>query len=135
VAQRERGHDDLTRWGYELLKTLLLSLSDHLPRKRLYLIIDVVDESDDKDRRDIFNLLFDLCLNTKYYVVKAFITSRPASLLERSISKFHNIITLQDETKSDISYFAGSFLKELEFTRFLEQAMEYIVEKAQGVFV
>jgi ankyrin repeat domain-containing protein 50 len=118
-----------------LLKTLLLLLSDHLLRKRLYLIINAVDESDDKDKHDILNLLFDLCLNIKYYVVKAFITSWPALLLKRSISKFHNIITLQDKTKSDISHFASSFLKELEFTRFLEQAIEYIVEKAQGVFV
>lgn len=135
VAERERGHDDLTEWDYESLKTLLSSLSNHSPRKRLYLIIDAVDESDDGDRRDILNLLFDLCLNTNYCVVKAFIASRPVSQSKRSISKFHNIITLQDETKSDISRFASSFLKELEFTGFLDQAMEYIVEKAQGVFL
>lgn len=135
VAPRERHRDDLTKWDYESLKTVLLSLSNHSPGKRLYLIIDAVDESDDKDRRDILNLLFDLCLETKYCVVKVFIASRPVSLLERSISQFHNVIILQDQTKSDISHFADSFLKELEFTGFLEMARDYIVEKAQGVFV
>jgi hypothetical protein len=42
---------------------------------------------------------------------------------------------LQDQTKSDIFHFADSFLKELEFTGFLEMARDYIVERAQGVFV
>jgi len=38
--------------------------------ERLYLIIDAVDESDDKDRRDILQLLFDLCSRRKHCVLK-----------------------------------------------------------------
>jgi len=135
VAQRERSRDNLTEWDYMSLKTLLLSLSDYPSMKQFYLIIDAVDESNDKERLEILNMLIDLCLNTKYCVVKAFVASRPISLPERSISKFHNTITLQDETISDISRFASSFLRELEFAGFLKQAMDYIVEQAQGVFV
>jgi ankyrin repeat domain-containing protein 50 len=131
AALRERGHSDQE---YESFKKLLLSLSDHSPAKRLYLIIDAVDESDDNDRRDILELLFDLCSQTKYCVVKVFVASRPVALLDRNISNFH-FIRLQDHTKSDISNFARYFLNRLEFTGFLERAAEYIVENAQGVFL
>jgi ankyrin repeat domain-containing protein 50 len=135
VALQERGRGDLVEWHYKSFQKILLSLRDHSSAKRLYLIIDAVDESDDKDRRDILELLFRLCSETKYCVVKVFIASRPVAVLERRIGEFHNFIRLQDETKSDISGFASSFLKRLEFTSFLEQATEYIVEHAQGVFL
>lgn len=134
-ALRERDRGDLVKWDYDSLKTVLLSLRDHTLVKRLYLIIDAVDESDDKDRRDILDLLFRLCAETKYCVVKVFAASRPVGLLERYNSEFHNFIRLQDQTKSDISRFAGSFLKRLEITSFLDQATKYIVENAQGVFL
>jgi len=131
---RERSHGDLVDWDYESLKTVLKSLWDHSLAERLYLIIDAVDESDYNDRRDILELLFGLCSETKYCVVKVFVASRPVVLLERNISKYH-FIRLQDQTKSDISNFACSFLRRLEFTDFLEKAAEYIVENAQGVFL
>ena len=51
---------------YESLKRILLSLQDHSLAERLSLIIDAVDESDDKDKRNILNLLFNLCSETKY---------------------------------------------------------------------
>jgi hypothetical protein len=135
AALQERSRSNLLEWHYESFKRILLSLRDHLPAKRLYLIIDAVDESDNNDRREILGLLFRLCSETKYCVVKVFVASRPVAVLERRISEFHNFIRLQDETKSDIARFAGSFLKDLEFTGFLEQATEYIVEHAQGVFL
>ena len=135
VALQERGRGDLVEWRYESFQKILLSLRDHSSAKRLYLIIDAVDESDDKDRRDILELLFRLCSETKYCVVKVFVASRPVAVLERRIGEFHNFIRLQDETKSDISKFASSFLERLEFTGFLEQATEYIVKHAQGVFL
>jgi ankyrin repeat domain-containing protein 50 len=132
---RNRGNGDLIAQHYELLKEVLLSLRDHSPAERLYLIIDAVDESEDDDRRTILNLLFDLCSNTKYCVLKIFVASRPLGLLDSQRSKFHSFIRMQDQTKSDISGFAASFLKRLEFTSFLEQATKYIVEHAQGVFL
>jgi hypothetical protein len=127
AALQERSRSNLLEWHYESFKRILLSLRDHLPAKRLYLI--------NNDRREILGLLFRLCSETKYCVVKVFVASRPVAVLERRISEFHNFIRLQDETKSDIARFAGSFLKDLEFTGFLEQATEYIVEHAQGVFL
>lgn len=132
---QNRSRSDLVEWHYESLKEVLLSLRDHPRSERLYLIIDAVDESDDKDRRNILQLLFDLCSEPKLCVVKIFVASRPIVQLDHRISEFHNFIRLQDETTHDISSFAHSFLKPLNFTGFLDQATEYIVEHAQGVFL
>jgi tRNA A37 threonylcarbamoyladenosine biosynthesis protein TsaE len=122
-------------WPYKSLKKVLSSLRDHAPTELLYLIIDAIDESDDKDRRDILELLFNLCSKIRYCVAKVFIASRPVGVLERYSSKFHNFIRLQDETRPDISRFANSFLERLEFTGILVKAREYIVKHAQGVFL
>jgi hypothetical protein len=134
VALQERSRSDVVEQEYKSLKKLLLSLSDSSPAKRIYLIINAVDESDDNDRRDILELLFSLCLRTKYCVIKIFVASRPVTLLDCNISEFQ-FIRLQDYTTSDISNFARSFLNRLEFTNFLEKAAKYIVENAQGVFL
>jgi len=92
-----------------------------------------MDESNDEERRDILQLLFDLCSKPKYCVVKVFVASRPVVQVEHRIGGFHNVIRLQDETKRDISKFARSFLKSLSFHGFLDRATEYIVKHAQGV--
>lgn len=122
-------------WDYASLKTVLKSLQDHLSAKQFYLIIDAVDESEENDRRNILNLLFELCFKTKHCIVKVFVASRPVGQLELRIGECHNFIRLQDETKSDISRFAYSFLVGLNVTHVLAQAMEYIVKNAQGVFL
>jgi NACHT domain len=130
-------HSDLVEWHYESLKKVLSSLQDHPKAERLLLTIDAIDESDDEDRRDILKLLFNLCSNSKCCVVKVFIASRPVAELEHNMSKFHNLIRLQEETALDIKDFALSFLgPDLNFTGdLLYQATSYIVEQAQGVFL
>ena len=104
--------------------------------ERLYLIIDAVDESDEEDRRNILQLLFDLCSEPKDCIVKVFVASRPEPKLDYRIKDSHNFIRLQDETTHDISRFVHSFLNLLNPTAgFLERATEYIVKYAQGVFL
>ncbi|KAH7231218.1 uncharacterized protein BKA55DRAFT_525091, partial [Fusarium redolens] len=132
-AQPRRGL--LVEWDYDSLKAILKSLQDQSPAKPLYLIIDAVDESEDRDRRDVLNILFELCSETKCRTMKAFVASRPVGEIELRRSRVQNSIKLQDVTKSAISSFACSFLKDLQFTRLFDQATEYIVENAQGVFL
>jgi ankyrin repeat protein len=134
AALQERSRGDVIEWHYDSLKRVLLSLCDYSPAERLYLIIDAVDESDDKDRREILELLFSLCLKTKHCVVKVFVASRPVGTLESRIDEL-NFIRLQDQTSQDISRFAGDYLKRLKFTGSFEKAMKYIVDNAQGVFL
>jgi Cdc6-like AAA superfamily ATPase len=63
-------------WDYDSLKTVLQSLWNHSQSKRLYLIIDAVDESEEEDRRNVLKLLFELCARTKHFILKVFIASR-----------------------------------------------------------
>ncbi|KAK4082913.1 uncharacterized protein Triagg1_1803 [Trichoderma aggressivum f. europaeum] len=120
------------KWDYQSLKRILVSLQNYYSTpKRIYVIIDAVDESEETDRRDILNLLYNLCSNIKYCVVKIFIASRPVTQLEARRDQFLNFIRLQDETTLDISNFANSLLQGLDLTR----AIAYILENAQGIFL
>ncbi|KAF8245984.1 hypothetical protein K440DRAFT_554537, partial [Wilcoxina mikolae CBS 423.85] len=131
--------DSKCTWSYESLRKVLLSIGDYPVPQRIYLIIDAMDESDNnsEDRRDILQILFDLCSQKNGCIWKVFITSRPIGVLEHRIREFHNFIRLQDETKDDINNFVSSFLSsDLNFTGSLRQrATNYITEHAQGVFV
>ncbi|KAF4444217.1 ankyrin repeat domain-containing 50 [Fusarium acutatum] len=135
LAESDSCDGGLVSWDYLSLKTLLSSLRDYAEQERFYLIIDAVDESDDKDRREILDLLLSICSQTKICSVKVFIASRPVAALERRISEFHSFIRLQDETQSDILQFASAFLQRVDFPQFVDQARKYVVENANGVFL
>jgi hypothetical protein len=68
--------------------------------------------------------------------VKVFVASRPIAGLNRYPAENHNTIRLEDVNSSDILKFAKSFWSKLKFPRnIVQQAKEYIVRHAQGVFV
>ncbi|KAJ4863715.1 ankyrin repeats (3 copies) domain-containing protein [Trichoderma breve] len=120
------------KWDYQSLKRILGSLQDYYSTpKRFYIIIDAVDESEETDRRDILNMLYNLCSNIKYCVVKIFIASRPVAQLEARRDQFLDFIRLQDETTLDISNFANSLLNGLGLNR----EVAYMIGNAQGVFL
>jgi len=124
------------QWPYKSLKSILKSIGEHPTEERLYLIIDAMDESDDTDRRNIIQLLRQICLGKTSCKMKIFLTSRPvAGLSHRSTET--KLIRLQDENEQDILNFARSFLgPELELpSDILHQATDYIVTHAQGVFI
>ena len=131
----QRRREPRVIWDYKSLKTVLKSLQDFSLARRLYLIIDAVDESEENDRRNILELLFELCSGAGCCIAKVFIASRPVGGLELRIHESHNFIRLQEETKLDISSFAHSCLKGLNLRSVLVQAEEYIVKNAQGVFL
>ncbi|KAF2175014.1 ankyrin [Zopfia rhizophila CBS 207.26] len=134
--RNQRRREPRVAWHYKSLKTVLKSLQDYPLARRLYLVIDAVDEFEENDRRDVLKLLFELCSKIKYCIAKVFVASWPVGELDLCISQsHHNFIRLQDETKRDISTFARSFLDGLNLTHVLAQATEYIVENAQGVFL
>ena len=124
-------------WSYSSLKELLLSLTKHHPvAKRIYLIIDAVDEAVDGDRYDVIQLLHGLCVTKGPCVVKVFVASRPIIGLNRHSVEKDKSIRLEDVNSSDILNFAESFLLELKFPpHIISKAKEYIVQNAQGVFV
>ena len=69
----QRRREPCVAWHYESLRTVLKSLQNYPLERRLYLIIDAVDESDENDRRDVPQLLFELCSKTKHCTAKLFI--------------------------------------------------------------
>jgi len=120
-------------WPCFSLKKALLSLGNHRRVERLYLIIDALDESDSKDRRDIVQLLLKLC-STKS--VKIFVTSRPVVELSSYFTGSHHVIRMQDENEPDIRHFVDSFIPGIGFSESaLSQVRKYILENAQGVFL
>jgi len=128
---------DLSTWHYESLKEVLLAIGNHAKAVRLYLIIDAVDESSDKDRSDILQLLFKLCANSSC-TFKVFVASRPVGALDHYLaqSRISDMIRMQDMNRTDIRNFVGGFLPEIGFPdHILQKAAEYIVENAQGVFL
>ncbi|GAW14689.1 hypothetical protein ANO14919_040920 [Xylariales sp. No.14919] len=122
-------------WPYEVLKKIAFSLQHYSSQERLYLLIDALDEAKKDDTRDILDMLFNICSNARHCVVKVFIASRPEGLLNRYVSQASNVITLQDHTRSDIYEFTRSFIGKLERDDSLQEATEYIVQHAQGVFI
>lgn len=125
-------------WPYKSLKKVLTALGDHPRDDRLTLILDAVDESKYEDRRNILQLLFDLCSKKGALIVKVFIASRPVVELEHHIKHSHNFIRLQEETEPDISNFTRATLQDpgLDLSGdLLLRATNHIIEHAQGVFL
>jgi len=130
-----RHRNNRSEWPYDSLKTVLSSFENHHPTRPLYLILDAMDESEEKDRRDIIQLVCRLC-SAKNSAVKVFLASRPVAELPRQIEDCHHVIRLQDENKGDIQKFVDDFLPGLGLTRqYRHEAANYIMAKAEGVFV
>jgi hypothetical protein len=119
------------------LREIPRSLTENHPvEERLYLMVDAVDESVDRDRYDVIKLLLEICATKGPCVVKVFVASRPIAWLNRYSAVSHRTIRLEDVNSSGILKFAESFLSELELPPDMVcQAKEYIVRHAQGVFV
>jgi len=140
TSPRETGHDGLSdpEVPYGALKDVLRSIGKHDGREQIYLLIDAVDESTDKDRRSVLQLLFDLCSNNNRCIIKAIVASRPVVELEALIRKSQAYIRMQDVNYSDIRKFVRAFLgSELQLTEgaLRHATEEYILENAQGVFL
>ncbi|KAF8538511.1 hypothetical protein BDD12DRAFT_741116, partial [Trichophaea hybrida] len=123
-------------WADDSLKKILLSFKEHPVQERLYFIIDAMDESDATDRRDIIQLLHQLCTTKKLCIVKVFVASRPIAWLNHRVPDIKNIIKLQDENEPDILKFTESFLEKLKLsTTSHKDTKDYIMQNARGVFV
>jgi len=126
-------------WAYDDLKDILLACGNHPLSRELFLVIDAMDESDEKDRRDIVLLFQKLSdpTNNKC-LVKVFLASRPINNLHYALADTCNHILLQEKNTEDIEKFSNAFLGDRVFhsaQNFQEQARKYIVQHADGVFL
>jgi hypothetical protein len=95
-----------------------------------------MNESDDRDRDDIIQLLRELSFTGTLCVVKVFITSCQINCLN-SLAKVGKVIRLHEVNQEDISKFSSSSLgPELNLSSSLaRQVVECVVKKSQGVFI
>ena len=130
-------HRNLSKWPYNSLKIALSSFAKHPSSRPLFIILDAMDESEGRDRRDIIELLCKLCSNENHCNIKVFLASRPVAELNHRIRKHHNVIIMQDQNQGDIIRFAGDFLSsDLRLSgKILHEAIDYIAKNAQGVFI
>jgi hypothetical protein len=135
--RRYKGGENST-WPRPALQRVLSSLVDHPFAKKIYLVLDAMDESEEGDRSEMVKLLCGLSEGSRRCIIKIFLASRPLSELRYQVQpERHGIIRMQDENKDDISRFTVDFLEhDLKLTsRDLEETKDYIVKHAEGVFV
>ena len=125
-------------WSYESLEGILRSLiKSHPVIERLYLIVDAVDESNDRGRIDVIKFLHELCSIKGQCIVKVFVASRPVPGLRGYSLENHKMIRLQDVNNSDILKFVTSFLDESKLD--VPPSNAYwateLTKNAQGAFV
>ncbi|KAA8893846.1 hypothetical protein FN846DRAFT_1002878 [Sphaerosporella brunnea] len=112
-------------WPYGTLKNTLHACRTHPLKRRLFLIVDAMDESDNADRADIIHFLWDLSVPTeKECVIKVFLASRPIN--EQDPTSEGHRIPLQAENRNDIeNYTHGIFL----WARLVEDELVHLVTK------
>ncbi|KAF8540120.1 hypothetical protein BDD12DRAFT_792199 [Trichophaea hybrida] len=130
-------HRNPSKWPYDSLKIVLSSFAKHPSSRPLCLILDAMDESEERDRRSIIQLLCNLCSEENSCSIKIMLASRPVAELKHRIRECHHVIIMQDQNKGDISRFADDFLNsDLRLSgNILQDATDYITKNARGVFV
>ena len=130
-------------WEYEKLKAVLVACLNHPLERSIFLIIDAMDESDDRDRADILNFLQEVSMPSeptdKRCVVKVFLASRPISEIHPASMPVGQRIKLQEKNREDIEKYTRHLLKKPTFSPYSYDTMgkieDYIVKNADGVFL
>ncbi|KAF8242129.1 hypothetical protein K440DRAFT_674379 [Wilcoxina mikolae CBS 423.85] len=126
-------------WPYETLKKILRACRTHPLKRRLFLIVDAMDESDNAHRADIVQLLQDLSIPSyKEFVVKVFLASRPINEFHQDRASGGHRILLQVENRKDIENYTHAFLQKPIFHTTQDitgQVKDYIAKNANGVFL
>jgi hypothetical protein len=126
-------------WTHQALKNVLRCCTKHPLRRRLYLVVDAMDESDDCNRGEIVEFLWSLSdPSSNGCVVKIFLASRPINELHPDLMHRCNTILLQNRNRNDIENYTQAFLNTPRFScmhTIKEEVMKYIVENADGVFL
>ncbi|KAI5778045.1 hypothetical protein EDC01DRAFT_676219 [Geopyxis carbonaria] len=134
-------------WDLKGLKTILYNcVHQHLLERKIFLVVDALDEGENNDRKDIVGFMWDLVNPTGVAItngnstVKIFLASRPIIELGRNLLQRHcNHIILQRHNQADIyKYTRGKLdipLSSLEPVSMKEEIFDYISENAEGVFL
>ena len=139
LSTAETGSRLSRTWSYETLKNILLACRTHPLQRRLFLIVDAMDESDNDDRADIVQFLRGLSVSVgKECVIKVFLASRPINAFHRDLAIGCHRISLQERNTQDIECYTDVFLQDPVFHSvqgIRNPAKDYIVKNADGVFL
>ncbi|KAE8445546.1 hypothetical protein EG329_013310 [Mollisiaceae sp. DMI_Dod_QoI] len=132
-------------WSLSKLTSLFEELgSVHTPGLRVtaYVIVDALDESEERGRQPIIELLRRASKKDPSWPIafKIFLSSRPSPKIEHTLRGCHSIV-LEDETSADIVNFVNA-----ETKRIAEEVLErnheelsfissYLIKASNGVFL
>ena len=126
-------------WEYAALKAMLKSCLNHPLKRSIFLIIDAMDESNEKDRSDIVEFLWELSNPAgKRCVIKVFLASRPINEIYHGSISIDQRIRLQDNNREDIERYTQFILRKLVFNPYSDirgEIQDYVVNNADGVFL
>ena len=132
----------LKAWEYGKLKAVLRACLNHPLKRRVFLILDAMDESDDCDRADIVDFLQEVSAPAKpadkKCVVKVFLASRPINEIHPVSIPVDQRIRLQEKNREDIEKYTRHLLKKPIFSSYgdtMGKIEDYIVKHADGVFL
>jgi hypothetical protein len=77
IFRQKRSEGGQVDWAYDDLRNIFASLLSSWKARRLYILLDAMDESDKQGRPEILQLLMQLCSTPSASVLKALIATRP----------------------------------------------------------
>lgn len=126
-------------WSRQALENILRACINHTFTRRIFLIIDALDDSESRDRRAAIEFLWSLTNPAiQGCAVKVFVASRPVKELNSTLLQKCYRIILQERNKADIRHYThetlGSPLSGCSRDT-VDKILGYIVNNADGVFV
>ena len=128
-------------WEYQKLKRVLGACLNHPLERSIFLIIDAMDESDDRDRADIVNFLQEVSTpaepTDKRRIVKIFLSSRPINEIHPVYISADQRIRLQEKNGGDIEKYTHNLLKKPIFSHYSNargEIEDYIISMQTGFF-
>ncbi|KAF8542081.1 hypothetical protein BDD12DRAFT_803176 [Trichophaea hybrida] len=121
-------------WSLETLKDVLRACTKHPLKRRIFLIVDAIDESDNDGRVDIVQFLSNLSFFAKKdCVLKVFLASRPIAEFDQD---FTHRILLQEKNRKDIESYTHASLQKLGSTQSrLLGFLKSLPEKLESYYV
>lgn len=136
---RSNGHQ--FSWELDDLRKIFASLGSFKACKKIYILVDAMDESDEQGRPDILQLLMQQCSQKSECTIKALIATRPlpAGEINDRLSYCH-LVVLQEKNKKDIENVIISSIRAIMDTPNspsidFEFIKNYMIDNAHGVFL
>ncbi len=105
-------------------------------KSRQIILIDALDECDHNGKNDLLDCIRDHFLELPEWL-GFFLTTRPEINIMKQLSKFHpeELIANSEKNMKDIQLYIGDALKQCIVTAEIEEGVEILSKKSNGVFI